>query len=372
MKNNPKPEDILKIVFGYAARISKERKLDSLLLLMADMGRELTFADRCTLWIYDKREDKLWSKVAHGMDQIGITTDSGLVSYSVRNCESLIIDDAYSDKRFNKQIDGITGYRTKAMIVIPITSTEGEVIGAYQAINKMTPQGKFTKKDIEYLTLASSYAEKVIESAGLYEEIETTQKKLIMLLGKVSVRKSWETGSHLYRVAEYSKLMAMEYGLDDNETELLYLTSPMHDIGKIAIDDKILQKPTSLTEEEFNIIKTHTQIGYELLGDSGRPIFKAASIIAYEHHEKWDGTGYPRGLTGEEIHIFGRITAIADVFDALSHDRCYKKAWAKDQVTDYILQEKGLYFEPKLVDIFFDNIEKLYNIKNIYTDVDNA
>ena len=368
-KKNPKPEEILKIVFGYAARISKERKLDSLLLLMADMGRELTFADRCTLWIYDKKEDKLWSKVAHGMDQIGINTDSGLVSYSVKNCESLIIDDAYSDNRFNKQIDITTGYHTKAMIVIPVINTEGEVIGAYQAINKMTHQEKFTKKDIEYLTLASSYAEKVIESAGLYEEIEATQKKLIMLLGKVSVRKSWETGSHLYRVAEHSKLMAIEYGLDDEETELLYLVSPMHDIGKIAIDDKILQKPSKLTKEEYNIVKSHTQIGYDLLGDSDRPIFKAASILAYEHHEKWDGSGYPRGLKGEEIHIFGRITAIADVFDALSHDRCYKKAWDKDRVIHYILQEKGLYFEPKLVDIFFDNIEKLYNIKSTYSDI---
>jgi len=361
-------EEILQLVFGYVAEISKERKLERSLMLLADMGRELTLADRCTLWVYDKLNNKIWTKVAHGIETISVGTDLGLVAYSIRNCETIIIDDAYLDERFNMEVDQITGYHTKSVLVIPIINLAGQVMGAYQAINKMTDKGVFNKRDIKYITLASTYAEKVMESAQLHEEIEQTQKDLVFLLGQVSEKRSWEIGEHIHRVADYSKLLASKYGMSDEQIELIYLASPMHDIGKIAIEDKILNKPGPLTKVEYDTVKTHTSIGYDILKSSNMTILKTASIIAHEHHEKWDGTGYPKGLKEEEISIFGRITAIADVFDALINERCYKKAFNRDKVVSIIVAERGRHFEPKLVDIFMDHLDEFYFIHDHYKD----
>ena len=175
---------------------------------------------------------------------------------------------------------------------------------------------------IEYLGIRLDIT-KIIK---LHNELEETQREIIYTMGEIGETRSLETGQHVKRVAEYSKLLALKSGLTPEEAELLKLASPMHDIGKVGIPDSILNKPGKLTPEEFEEMKTHATIGYELLNKSSREILKASAIVAYEHHEKWDGSGYPKGLKGSEIHIFGRITAIADVFDALAHERPYKKA----------------------------------------------
>jgi len=158
-------------------------------------------------------------------------------------------------------------------------------------------------------------------------------------------------------VAEYSFILARLYGLSLEESLRLKNASPMHDIGKLGIPDAILNKPGKLTDEEFEIMKTHTKIGYEMLKHSKRPILKTAAIVAHEHHERWDGKGYPRGLRGEEIHIYGRITAVADVFDALGSDRVYKKAWPLEKIINLFKEERGRQFDPVLVDLFLDNLE---------------
>ena len=142
----------------------------------------------------------------------------------------------------------------------------------------------------------------------------------------------------------------------------------MHDIGKVAIPDKILKKPGKLTDEEWVIMRSHCKVGYKILKDSSRPILKAAALVAYRHHEKWDGTGYPNGTKGESIHIFGRITAIADVFDALGSDRCYKKAWDLEKILNLFKEEKGKHFDPKLVDLFLDNLDKFLLIRDKFQD----
>ena len=200
------------------------------------------------------------------------------------------------------------------------------------------------------------------------KELEEVQRDIIFTMGSIAEFKSKETGEHIKRVAKYSKILALAYGLDETEASMIELASPMHDIGKIAISDDILNKPTQLTFEEFEIIKTHTQKGYEMLSVSSRPLLKMAATIAYSHHEKYDGTGYPLGLKGEYIPLYGRITAIADVFDALSQDRCYKKAWHIDDILEYIKKEEGTYFDPVLVDLFFKNIDTILEIKEKYQD----
>jgi response regulator RpfG family c-di-GMP phosphodiesterase len=169
-------------------------------------------------------------------------------------------------------------------------------------------------------------------------------------------------------VAEYSYLLAKLAGLNEEEAALLKQASPMHDIGKVGIPDSILNKPGKLTDEEFKIMQGHAEIGYEMLKHSERKILKTSAIVAYTHHEKWNGSGYPRGLRGEDIPIYGRITAIADVFDALGHDRVYKKAWELDKILELFKEESGRHFDPNLVELFFNNLENFLEIRDRFQD----
>ena len=252
-------------------------------------------------------------------------------------------------------------------------------IDMQQFINTLTKtleQIKLEQDNIKYKNqleninsdLESQVIERISEIYTLNQEIEDTQKEVIFTMGAIGERRSKETGNHVKRVAEYSKIFALKYGLGEKHAELLKQASPMHDIGKVAIPDAILNKPARFTPEEFEEMKKHSLLGYEMLKGSQRPLVKLATVIAYEHHEKWDGSGYPRGLKGENIDINGRITAIADVFDALGSSRVYKSAWDDKKIFDLFKEEKGKHFEPKLVDIFFDNIDEFLNVRDSFKD----
>lgn len=209
---------------------------------------------------------------------------------------------------------------------------------------------------------------RLLEVEALQREIEDTQREVVFTMGAIGESRSKETGNHVKRVAEYSKLLAHYYGLDESEVEKIKQASPMHDIGKVAIPDAVLNKPGRFDEEERRIMDTHAELGYSMLCHSERPLLKCAAIVAYEHHEKWNGTGYPRKLKGEEIHIYGRITALADVFDALGSDRCYKKAWNDEKIFNLFKEERGEHFDPKLIDIFFDHIDEFLSIREHLKD----
>jgi response regulator RpfG family c-di-GMP phosphodiesterase len=202
----------------------------------------------------------------------------------------------------------------------------------------------------------------------LHKDIIDTQKEVIFTMGAIAETRSKETGNHVVRVAEYSKVFALQLGLGEEAAELIKQASPMHDIGKVGIPDAILHKPGKLTADEFNIMKTHAELGYTMLNHSKRPILVLAATIANEHHEKWDGTGYPCGLAGEDINLYGRITAIADVFDALGSDRCYKNAWDDQDIWAYFKAQRGKHFAPELIDIFFEHIEVFKEIRQTYRD----
>jgi putative two-component system response regulator len=187
----------------------------------------------------------------------------------------------------------------------------------------------------------------------LMTELEESQKEMIYILAEVMDATVDETAIHNNRIAESSALMAKYHpALDEDDEETLFHAAPMHDIGKLRTPTEILHKPGALNELEFLILQDHTTNGYELLSRSQRKLLKAAAIIAHEHHEKWDGSGYPRGLKGSEIHIYGRIVALADVFDALTHKRLYKDAWEINDAVNYIIGHRGTQFDPELVDIF--------------------
>lgn len=217
---------------------------------------------------------------------------------------------------------------------------------------------------VEYMEIRHDITQ--IES--LHKELEETQKEIIYKLGEVAETRSGELGYHVKRVAEYSKLLAKKINLSQEEIRNLFMASPMHDIGKIGIPDSILNKPSSLDEDEWEIMKTHSEIGYDILKNSKREILKTAAIISYSHHEKWNGSGYPLGLEGEQIHIFGRISAIADVFDALGTNRVYKKAWSLEKILAYFNAEKGKHFDPELIDIFMENLDEFLLIRDKYKD----
>ncbi|EKD29020.1 MAG: hypothetical protein ACD_79C00112G0002 [uncultured bacterium] len=206
------------------------------------------------------------------------------------------------------------------------------------------------------------------DNINLNQEVVDTQKELIFTLGEVVENRSKETANHVRRVAELSKMLALKLNLSIEEAELLRLASPMHDVGKLGIPDFILNKPGKLSKEEFEIMKKHTLIGFEMLKNSFRKIMQTASIVAYQHHERWDGCGYPQGFIGEQIHIFSRITCIADVVDALSHKRIYKEAWALEKVYEYVKEQKGKHFDPELAEIFLANISEYEAIQKIYPE----
>lgn len=364
IKSSLSSDQLLKIIFEYTAKIANEKKLESVLILMANMGREMIVADRCTVWLIDHTNYELFTAVAHGVGEIRIPYGSGLVGSAISSGLPIFIDDAYKDPRHNSDNDKKTGYRTKAIMTIPFRNNQGEVIGAYQAINKMTDVQTFSTQDMEYLSLAASYSGKSLESIMLHEEILETQKEVIIAMGEIGERRSKETGSHVKRVAQYSYHIALGLGMSTMEAEMLRNASPMHDIGKVAIPDAILQKPGKLTDEEYAIMQTHSEIGYQLLRNSKRQLMQAAAIVALHHHEKWDGSGYPNSLKGEEIHIYGRITAVADVFDALGSERVYKAAWSLERILALFQEERGRQFDPKVVDAFVEQLPAILQVRD--------
>ncbi len=201
------------------------------------------------------------------------------------------------------------------------------------------------------------------EHNRLLTELENNQKEIIYILTELMESTSDETGKHIHRIAELSSLLAhLHPSMTAEDADVLYHASPMHDIGKIKIPHHILHKQGKLDTDEFDIMKTHTILAFNLLNSSNRKFMNAAAIIAHEHHERWDGKGYPRNIKGNEIHLYGRIVALADVFDALTHTRCYKPAWPVDKALDYIQQQRGQHFDPELVDLFFHHVDKFTDI----------
>jgi len=240
----------------------------------------------------------------------------------------------------------------------PDYNRAGELIG-YSA----TRQDITDKKALEIL---SKNLELKVDEA--VREIEATQREVVFRMGAIAETRSKETGNHVKRVAQYSYLLAKYYGLPEEEARILKEASPMHDIGKVAIPDAILNKPGRFDAAERKIMDTHVDLGYEMLRYSNRHLLKMAAVVAYEHHEKYNGNGYPNQLKGENIHIYGRITALADVFDALGSARVYKPAWDDERIFKMFREERGEHFDPNLIDIFFEHLDEFLEIREKLND----
>ena len=222
-------------------------------------------------------------------------------------------------------------------------------------------------------TLIEMFAQNVqiaYENVQLQIELEDTQRELVYRLGEAVEQRSNETGNHVRRVSIISSTLAEKFGLDTNDIEMLRNAAPLHDVGKVSIPDEILHKPGKLDDEEWQEMKTHAEVGYKILAGSNRTIIQAGAVIAREHHENWDGSGYPEGKKGESIHIYGRIVALADVYDALRHKRCYKEEWDKDKTLAFIKEQSGKKFDPRLVQILLENIDEFEAIFQLYPEQD--
>ncbi len=206
------------------------------------------------------------------------------------------------------------------------------------------------------------------ENLTLHTEMDETQRDILMRLMEVAETRSRETGNHVRRVGEYARLLALKLGVKEEDADLYRFAAPMHDIGKIGIPDAVLTKPGRLVADEFELMKAHAAIGYEMLKGSELALFKLASVIALEHHEKYDGSGYPKGLAAERISLAARITAVADVFDALGCDRIYKKAWSIEEIRQYFDEQRGLHFDPRIVECLLENMAEFLEIKARFKD----
>lgn len=220
-------------------------------------------------------------------------------------------------------------------------------------------------------TMIEMFAQNVqiaYENVQLKIELEENQRELVYRLTEALENRSNETGNHARRVSLVSKILAQSAGLSSSEVEIVESAAPLHDVGKIGIPDNILHKPGKLVDDEWDVMKQHAEIGYNMLKGSNRSVIRAGALIAQDHHENWDGSGYPAGKKGEDIHIYGRIVALADVYDALRHKRCYKEVWEKEKVLDFIRSESGKKFDPTLVELLEKNYAQIEEIMQLYPD----
>lgn len=336
--------------------MAAERELDKLLSLIKNETEQALDADRCTVFIYDRERNELWSKVATGLDtseEIRFPAHLGLAGYVVKTGEVLNIKDAYEDPRFNKEIDKKTGYVTQNILCMPMRNRKMETIGVFQVLNKRDTH--FDKVDEDLLTAISTNAGVAIENATLAKEMKISFDSFVKTLSSTIDARDPITAGHSERVAEYSVLLGEELEMQDNELEALKYASLLHDIGKIGIREDILKKDGRLTEKEYRHIQKHVYYTHEILKNVHfERHLQLVPEIAASHHEKMDGTGYHRGLSGSEILLSGRILAISDVFDAITSRRHYRNRMAFDKVLTIMKRDAGAHFDPDCVEGFFN------------------
>lgn len=223
------------------------------------------------------------------------------------------------------------------------------------------------KKRVENILELKAYQDSLEQKvAERTSEIYSTQLLIIKKLSTATEYNNQDTGDHIERMSRFCKVIGLMYGMSNEEAELLYSVAPMHDIGKIGISNDIVLKPGKLSINETEIMRQHCEIGKNIIGEHDSLLLKAARIVAYEHHERWDGNGYPRGIAGEDIHLFGRIAAVADVFDALLSQRSYKRAWTFTEAYNHIVEQSEGHFDPTVVEAFVRGVNQIKGIVNHY------
>jgi len=343
-----------------ARSVNAEANLDKLLMTIAEQTKLVLNADRCSVFLYDKEKNELWSKIALGLDseEIRFSADKGFAGYVVQTGETIRIQDAYKDKRFNKEVDKHTGYKTHNLLCMPMRNIKLEIIGVFQVLNKKN--GEFTESDEDVLLAIGTNAGIAIENNilfGIQQKMLEEQQQLFSgfidtLAASIDARDKITLG-HSNRVRLYSELITDKLGLNKDIAQIISKAAMLHDIGKIGIRDAVLQKKGSLTKEEYEHIKEHVKITYDILCKTNmNASFSEIAEIAASHHEKYDGSGYFRGLKGENIPLGGRILAVSDVFDAITSVRHYRDRMPIDEALKIIIDGRNKHFDGKIVDSF--------------------
>lgn len=224
--------------------------------------------------------------------------------------------------------------------------------------------------EVRIMTTAMKNQNKILDGMvkERTKELNDTRLEVIRRLGRAAEYRDDMTGYHIIRMSRYSQLLALAAGMDEKEAEVLLNASPMHDIGKIGIPDNVLLKPGKLDSEEWKIMQNHVDIGVEILSGSSSALMDMAAEVAQNHHEKWDGSGYPCALAGEDIPLTGRVVAVADVFDALTTERPYKKAWPIEKAVEFLKDQRGKHFDPRLVELFLEILPDILAIREQYSE----
>lgn len=411
-----KAEDKLRAILNHGFEIARIKDIDLLLEKVLGEARKFTNCDAGSIYVKEgdslrfscTQNDTLLKQLPPGRKlpyaTFSIPIDnSSIAGYVAADGNILNIPDVYGldascPFSFNRSYDDITGYRACSMLTIPLKNPRSDIIGVLQLINAMDGAGNtvpFDTREEDIIIYFANNAANAIERAKMTREIILRMNRMAEL------RDPKETGPHVNRVASYAVTLyeawARKNGVSQNELEkdrdVLRMSAMLHDVGKVAISDSILKKPGRLTPEEFEAMKLHTLFGAGLFSDIYSDFDESAAIVALNHHERWDGNGYPghidpltrkplpgyetgnggaRGKRGEDIPLFGRIVALADVYDALSSRRCYKDAWNEGQVLETIREEAGKQFDPELVEIFCDCIDSFHQIEARYPDTEQA
>ncbi len=373
--------------------LTKEQDINQLLTLILTESRQFTNAEAGSLYVREgaqlrfsvsqndvmdarrkaeiKSQKKPVDVVPSTFTGFYVSLDkSSLAGYVGVTGKVLNIPDSYKipknrEYKHNPSFDLKNNYHTTSMLMVPMKDPSGKVVGVIQLINAR--KGKSVvpfHKHFENLVLSlASQAAIAIGNARLTQELKEAYLDTIFRLSVAAEYKDDDTAAHIHRMSRYSAVLAEGLGLSFHEVENIRYASPMHDIGKLGVPDAILMKPGKLTPDEFKEMQKHTVFGGKILENAKAELLKVSEVIALSHHEKWDGSGYPRGLKGEAIPLFGRIVALADVFDALTTKRCYKPAFSLGDSLKIIKDSTGHHFDPNVAQAFNNNLEKILTIK---------
>jgi HD-GYP domain-containing protein (c-di-GMP phosphodiesterase class II) len=390
----------LESLINLGIELNQIKDLDLLMERILSEARRFVNADAGSIYIRDKdylqftytqnatlqRQLPENAKLIYSTFSIPINKDS-IAGFTAATGESLNIADAYEldssvPYRFSRSFDEKSGYRTKSILTIPLKTIRNEIIGVLQIINAQDKKLRilpFTQLDEMGMKPFAGIASMALERAQL------TRGILLQMIRMAEMRDPKETGAHANRVASYAVEIFQEWArrrkMDPRETDMkrdsLRMAAMLHDVGKVAISDMILKKPGKLTDEEYSVMKQHTVMGAQLFLEQNSEFSEAAYDVALNHHERWDGRGYPGGegaggvrvpRKGEEVPLFGRIVAVADVYDALVSRRCYKDCLDNSEAFNILQEEAGKQFDPELIDIFFSCVDSIQAIRDRYQD----
>ena len=395
-----------------SVELNQLNDLDILMERVLTEARYFVDADAGSIYIRDEdtlqftytQNDTLQKKLPPGEKLIYSTVTipvdkTTIAGYVAATGETLNLPDAYKIEatqpyQFNRKFDDASGYMTRSILTFPLNTPNNKILGVLQIINAQDAEGRS-------VPFSKNYEQMMLHSAGIaavaLERAQLTRSILLRMIRMAELRDPKETGAHVNRVAGYTveiyEHWARRHQLSqkeiDGNRDILRMAAILHDVGKVAISDQILKKPTQLSDAEYEMMKQHTVLGARLFLDRQSNFDEAAGLVALNHHERWDGKGYPGhvniltgapldgfslpngmplGKKGEDIPLFGRIVALADVYDALSSKRSYKEAWDESRILSEIEEESGAHFDPEIVEIFFGRIDMIRSIQKRYSD----